>query len=84
MTDQFGDRHGYMILRIRQGRLCRQVLLLKVTGSAANLTSWYMTYRKPVETGVTLNAFPAILKNTGKPLQLVEAGIFYFGDGRKL
>ncbi|MCK7540520.1 MAG: hypothetical protein MZV63_61315 [Marinilabiliales bacterium] len=39
-----------------------------------------MTFRKPVETGVTLNAFPAILKNDGNPLQLVEAGIFYFGD----
>ncbi len=84
MTDQFGDRHGYMILRIPAGQVAPgKPLLLKVTGSAANLTSWYMTYRKPVETGVRLNAFPAMLKNSGKPLQLVEAGIFYFGERKE-
>ena len=81
MTDQYGDHHGYMILRIPSVIVTKgSALKLKVTGSAANLTSWYMTYRKPVETGVTINAFPAILKNEGDPRQLVEAGIFYFGD----
>lgn len=81
MTDQYGDNHGYMILRIPADQVTAgKPLLLRVTGSAANLTSWYMTFRKPVETGVTLNAFPAILKNAGQPLQLVEAGIFYFGE----
>jgi len=84
MTDQFGDRHGYMILRIPAEKVNAGIpLTLKVTGSDAGLTSWYMTYRKPVETGVTINAFPAILKNPGEPLQLVEAGIFYFGDQRE-
>jgi len=81
MTDQHGDQHGYMILRVPAGNVPEgRPLRLRVTGSAANLSSWYMTFRKPVETGVTLNAFPAILKNSGKPVQLVEAGIFYFGD----
>jgi alpha-mannosidase len=81
MTDQYGDHHGYMILRIPSVIVKKgSTLKLKVTGSAANLTSWYMTYRKPVATGVTINAFPAILKNEGDPRQLVEAGIFYFGD----
>ena len=81
MTDQHGDHHGFMILRIPSVTVSRgRPLKLKVTGGASNLTSWYMTYRKPVETGVTLNAFPAILKNNGNPVQLVEAGIFYFGD----
>jgi alpha-mannosidase len=81
MTDQHGDQHGYMILRLPSGTVPKgRPLKLRVTGSAANLSSWYMTFRKPVETGVTLNAFPAILKNEGNPVQLVEAGIFYFGD----
>ncbi len=81
MTDQFGDHHGYMILRVPSATVAKgRPLKIRVTGSEANLTSWYMTFRKPVETGVTLNAFPAILKNDGNPLQLVEAGIFYFGD----
>ncbi len=81
MTDQYGDRHGYMILRLPARTLVKgRPLKISVTGSAANLSSWYMIFRKPVETGVTLNAFPAILRNNGNPLQLVEAGIFYFGD----
>ncbi len=81
MTDQHGDHHGYMILRLPSDELPGgSTVKIKVTGSPANLSSWYMTYRKPVETGVTLNAFPAVLKNEGNPLQLIEAGIFYFGD----
>ncbi len=81
MTDQHGDHHGYMILRLPSDELPGgSPVRIRVTGSAANLSSWYMTYRKPVETGVTLNAFPAVLKNAGNPLQLIEAGIFYFGD----
>jgi len=84
MTDQHGDRHGYMILRMPAEQVqAGRSLLLRVTGSASDLSSWYMTYRKPVETGVTLNAFPAILKNSGRPMQLVEAGIFYFGDKKE-
>ncbi|MDZ7633620.1 MAG: glycosyl hydrolase family 38 [Bacteroidales bacterium] len=81
MTDQHGDHHGYMILRVPSGTVAKdRPLRIRVTGSSADLTSWYMTFRKPVETGVTMNAFPAILKNDGHPMQLVEAGIFYFGD----
>lgn len=84
MTDQFGDRHGYMILRLPAGQApVSRPLVIRVTGSNASLTSWYMTYRKPIETGVTVNAFPAIMKNNGNPLQLVEAGIFYFGERRE-
>ena len=81
MTDQFGDQHGYMILRIPANKIeAGKPLKLKVTGSEANLTSWYMTFTKPVKTGVSLNAFPAILKNGTKKQQLVEAAIFYFGN----
>ncbi|KAF0195804.1 MAG: hypothetical protein FD166_2770 [Bacteroidetes bacterium] len=80
MVDQYGDHHGYMILRIPSGKLnAGRPLRIKVTGSAANLSSWYMTFRKQVKTGVSLHPFPAILKNNGVPKQLVEAGIFYFG-----
>lgn len=82
MVDQYGDHHGYMVLRL-PAALAKpgKPLLLKATGSEANLTSWYMTFKKEVKTGVTLNAFPAILKKEKK--QLVEAGIFYFGKNTK-
>ena len=80
MTDQHGDRHGYMILRIPSGKLTKgKPLRIKVTGSESHLTSWYMTYKQQVKTGVTLNPFPAVLKKDNAHLQLVEAAIFYFG-----
>jgi hypothetical protein len=81
MADQHGDNHGYMTLRIPVNKITEgKSLQIRVTGSNANLTSWYMTYKKPVKTGVTLNPFPAILKKGDSQLQLVEAGIFYFGQ----
>ena len=81
MRDQFGDHHGYMILRIPSEKTTAGApIRVKVTGGAENLSSWYMTYRKQVRTGITLNSLPAILKNNGSPLQLVEASVFYFGQ----
>ena len=63
MVDQNGDNHGYMILRIPTKQVKPNTpLKIKVTGSQANLTSWYMTFKKPVKTGVSMSAFPAILK----------------------
>jgi alpha-mannosidase len=80
MVDQNGDNHGYMVLRLPVSRLTPgKPVIIKVTGSKSNLTSWYMTFKKPVKSGVTLNPFPAIIKKGSLQLQLVEAGIFYFG-----
>ncbi|MGD0753926.1 MAG: glycoside hydrolase family 38 C-terminal domain-containing protein [Bacteroidales bacterium] len=81
MVDQHGDNHGYMILRISAKSLTPGIpLRIKVTGSQANLTSWYMIFKKAVRTGVTMNPFPAIIKKGSSQLQLVEAAIFYFGN----
>jgi alpha-mannosidase len=80
MVDQNGDNHGYMILRIPVKQLTAgKILKIKVTGGQDNLTSWYMTFKKEVKTGVTMNAFPAIIKKGSAHLQLVELGVFYFG-----
>ncbi len=80
MVDQHGDQHGYMVLRVPNKQvIAGKPLKIKVTGGNANLTSWYMTFKKEVKTGVTLNPFPAILKKGNEHLQLVEAAIFYFG-----
>jgi hypothetical protein len=80
MVDQNGDNHGYMILRIPQSNInAGRSLRIKVTGSKSNLTSWYMTFKKPVKTGVTIRPFPAILHKGSAQLQLVETAVFYFG-----
>ena len=81
MVDVNGDNHGYMVLRVPVNKLIAGLpLKIRVTGSQANLTSWYMPFKKEVKTGVTLNAFPAIMKKGNSEVQLVEAGIFYFGQ----
>jgi alpha-mannosidase len=65
MVDQHGDNHGYMILRIPTDKVkAGTSIKIKVTGSNANLTPWYLTFKKAVKTGVTMNAFPAIWKET--------------------
>jgi hypothetical protein len=80
MVDQNGDNHGYMVLRIPAKNLQEGApLRIRVTGSQSNLTSWYMTFKKPVKTGVTMRPFPAIIRKGSGQLQLVETGIFYFG-----
>jgi hypothetical protein len=80
MVDQHGDNHGYMILRIPANKvIAGNPLRINVKGSQANLTSWYMTFKKAVRTGVTMNPFPAIIRKGSSQLQLVEAAIFYFG-----
>ena len=80
MTDQHGDHHGYMILRIPADKIIPgKPLKIKVTGSAADLTSWYMTYKKQISTSVSLNSFPAIIRQNNQSLQFVEAAVFYFG-----
>ncbi|HLN55607.1 MAG TPA: hypothetical protein VK207_06430 [Bacteroidales bacterium] len=80
MVDQNGDNHGYMVLRVPAANAGSKPKNIRVTGGKNNLTSWYMTFKKPVKTGVVLNPFPAIIRKDGSEQQLVEAGIFYFGD----
>jgi hypothetical protein len=80
MTDQNGDHHGYMILRIPSEKISTgKPLMIRVTGSNSNLSSWYMTFRKQVRTGAEIIPLPAVIKSEGRSLQLVEADIFYFG-----
>ncbi|MCU0456053.1 MAG: glycosyl hydrolase family 38, partial [Bacteroidales bacterium] len=80
MVDQYGDHHGYMVLRIPMPEIKAGIpLKIKACGRKAGLTSWYMTYKKAIKTGVTLNTFPAIIKTGTRGFQLVEAAVFYFG-----
>jgi hypothetical protein len=81
LIDQHGDHHGYMILRIpAKQSVAGESLKIRVRGHRDGLTSWYMTFKMPVKTGITINTFPAIYKEKNINYQLIEAGIFYFGN----
>lgn len=80
MTDQFGDQFGFMFLQIPSEKVKKgEPLKIKVTGGNFNKTSWYMTFKFPVKSGLNFKAFPAIVENRNSEKQLGVAGILHFG-----
>lgn len=80
-VDQHGDRFGYMLLRkpardVRSG----EVLNLRVTGGNQRKTSWYMTFKFPLESGFSLRAMPALTGREGEEEQVCLAGILHVGE----
>ncbi len=84
MTDQNGDRFGFMYLKIPSKLLQKgEPLRLKITGTAMNKTSWYMTFKFHLKQGLTFKPFPAVIAENGKKYQLGAAGILHFGQPAK-
>lgn len=81
MIDQHGDRFGFMFLTI-PANLVRpgEPLSVRVTGGKHGLTSWYMTFKFPLEAGLNFKALPAIIDNEDGQHQLGVAGILHFSD----
>ncbi|HKL33190.1 MAG TPA: hypothetical protein VJ919_11680, partial [Tangfeifania sp.] len=80
MTDQFGDQFGFMFLQIPAEKVQKgESLKITVTGGNFNKTSWYMTFKFPVKSGLNFKAFPAIVGNNNSEKQLGVAGILHFG-----
>ena len=80
MVDQHGDRFGFMFLTIPADVLkTGEPLRLKVTGSNAGKTSWYMTFKFPLKSGLDFRALPALTMSGGKEQQLGIAGVLHFG-----
>jgi alpha-mannosidase len=64
MTDQFGDQFGFMYLQIPANKIKNgEALRIKVTGGNFNKTSWYMTFKFQVKSGLNFKAFPAIVED---------------------
>jgi len=84
MIDQHGDRFGFMYLTIPAKKLKPgNPLIIRVTGGKFDKTSWYMTFRFPLENGLNFKALPALFAVDGKQYQLGIAGILHFGSGTK-
>ena len=81
MIDQHGDRFGFMCLQIPGSMVVKgQPLGIRVTGGKFDLSSWYMTFKFPVEDGLYFRPYPALMQDGGKSYQLATAGIFHLGD----
>ncbi len=81
MVDQYGDRFGFMFLTLPVKSLkAGSPLSIKVIGGKFDKTSWYMTFKLPLESGLNFKALPAISEIGGKQYQLGVAGVLYFGE----
>ncbi len=84
MIDQHGDRFGFMYLTIPAKKLKPgNPLIIRVTGGKFDKTSWYMTFRFPLENGLNFKTLPALFAVDGKQYQLGIAGILHFGSETK-
>ncbi len=83
-TDQHGDKFGFMRLKIPPGNyMPGQQVRIKVSGQAYQRSSWYMTFKFPLRSGVTLKTLPAVMMEGGKSTQVATAGIIWFGSDIK-
>jgi len=81
LIDQHGDQFGFMYLTIPTNKLIPgESLKLKVTGGKFEKTSWYMTFKFPIESQLSIKSLPAIIKENDKYFQLGVAGILHFGE----
>lgn len=82
--DQHGDHFGFMYLSLpAQGLEPGQPLRINVTGGAHGKSSWYMTFKFPLESGMLFRSLPAITIREGREYQLGIAGIFHMGSPGK-
>ncbi len=82
--DKHGDRMGFMFLKVPSSLLKKGVpLTIKVVGSAANTSTWYMTFCEQIKPKIEISAFPAILKVKGEDQQMLGFNIYYFGNPAK-
>lgn len=82
--DKYGDRMGFMFLKVPSSLLKKgEPLTIKVTGSAANTSAWYMTFCEQIKPKVEIASYPAILKIKSQSQQMLGFNIFYFGNPTK-
>jgi alpha-mannosidase len=80
LIDQHGDRFGFMFLTVPAKAISAgKPLNIKVTGGKFDKTSWFMTFKFPLEDGLNFKALPALTQVNGNKYQLGVAGVLHFG-----
>jgi alpha-mannosidase len=78
--DESQDRFGFISLKVPVELLGEaKSAKIKVAVGALEEYSWLMTFKLPVERGMTYKSYPAIIKEAGIEKQLGGAGIIHFG-----
>ncbi|HPJ78915.1 MAG TPA: hypothetical protein PK489_08975 [Prolixibacteraceae bacterium] len=81
MTDQYGDKFGFMFLTVpASGLVAGEPLHIRVTGGNFGKTSWYMTFKFPLKSGFSFKALPAVIHRGEESFQAGMAQILHFGE----
>ncbi len=78
--DGAGDLFGFMFLHVPGKFLTPgKPLSIRVTGSPSNSRAWYMIFTTPLQSGISVNSYPAILKEVSGRTQVLGVNVYYFG-----
>lgn len=84
MVDRHGDLMGYASLKLPRSMLnLGKSQIIKVTGASAGSRSWYMTFQHPVSESIQIFPRDALLRNNGKPLQVLRLNAVHLGEKQK-
>ena len=84
MTDQHGDKFGFMYLKMHAANLEKgKPVRIKVTGGDFEKTSWYMTFKFQLNNKLNLKTLPALATQNGAQQQLGVFEILHFGEPEK-
>ena len=79
MFDGSRDQFGYMLLEVPAALLTPGApVRLQVTGGRFNQQTWYMTFMGGLAAGVSVRAYPALLKGSSAQ-QALAASVYHFG-----
>ncbi len=79
-VDGAGDLFGFMFLRVPQEMLQKgKPIRIKVRGSASNSQAWYMAFKKPLESGISMSSSPALILTEAGSEQVIGMNIYHFG-----
>ena len=79
-ADGAGDLFGFMFLRVPVKMLKKgEPVTIRITGGASNSQAWYMAFKRPLESGISVTSSPAIIKSESGNNQVIGVNIYHFG-----
>ncbi|UCF20876.1 MAG: hypothetical protein JSU87_05580 [Gemmatimonadota bacterium] len=81
LIDKYGDAMGFIFLKApRELWGASGSLSLEVVGESAGRQTWFMIFKEPIKTEVTLRNAPVLLQGREGREQMVRVDLLYLGD----
>ncbi len=83
-VDGAGDLFGFMFLRVPAKLIQKgKPVTVRVRGSASGSQAWYMAFKRPLKSGITVSSSPAIIQTKSGSAQVIGVNIYHFGTPEK-